>query len=158
MLSALLVLFTRLDAAALLESPARRALVALVVRAPGMRLGEAARVLGVDYKTAAHHARHLSRAGQLVVVRDGRARRCYLPGARIARVPRAVCALRAIRGGASSPVALGRALGIPRGTAGSLIARLVAAGLVEHGDGPLRISARAEAALLRPEAFSWGPA
>jgi predicted transcriptional regulator len=64
-----------------MEHLTRRALVACIEREPGMRLGTLARDLSIDYKTALHHARVLAREGRLVVAREGRWRRCYLPGA-----------------------------------------------------------------------------
>lgn len=62
-----------------LDHATRRALVARVGREPGLRLGVIARDLSIDYKTALHHARVLCREGRLVVEREGRWRRCYLP-------------------------------------------------------------------------------
>lgn len=154
MLPALSILYTRFDAASLLDSPPRRALLDVIARAPGLRIGDAARALAVDYKTAVHHVRMLSRAGHVVVREEGRERRCYLPGARPARAPRAVAALHALDAGAATPSALGRALGIPRGTAGSLLAALVERGLAHREGGRYGLAPAAREALAPRERFS----
>jgi DNA-binding transcriptional ArsR family regulator len=65
-----------------LQHATRRAFVDLVQREPGACVGTIAVDLDVDYKTALHHVRVLAREGRVVVVRDGRWRRCYLPGQR----------------------------------------------------------------------------
>lgn len=144
-----LVLYTRLDAADLLGHEHRRALLEHVAHHPGLTISELAMLLDVHFKTVEHHARHLARSGLLVVAAHGRRRACYLPGGpREAPVPtRALVALRAVAGGAASSAMLARALHVPRGTAGSLLARLEAAGLVAREEGRWRLTPRARAAL-----------
>lgn len=153
---AIAVLFTRFDAPALLAHERRRLIVDVVRARPGLRVGDLASALDVDYKTALHHARMLARAGLLVLEREGRARACYPPGAARAPAPfapRVVQALVAVRAGAATPATLARALGVPRGTAGSLLDALARRGLVERDGHAYRLSGPARDALPGDEAF-----
>lgn len=134
----------------ILEHDTRRTILLALAATPGMTVGEMAGALGVHYKTALHHARRLQEAGHLVVRRDGNRGRCYLPGAprALPPPPRHVEALLALARGARTPAALARALGVPRGTAGSLLRRLERAALARRtGEGW---------AATRPEAFTAG--
>lgn len=151
-------LYTRFDASALLDHEARRAMLDRLRAYPGLTVGELAHGLGVDYKTAQHHARMLAKAGQLVVVRDGRLCQCYLPGGPRERppAPRVVAALVAMRSGALTPSGLARALGLPRGTAGGLLEALVRRGLARRDGEGYRLSASAEG-VVADQPFSSGP-
>lgn len=153
-----LAFYTRMDPPALLAHEARRAMLDRLRDHPGLTVGELARSLQVDYKTAQHHARMLARAGQLVVVRQGRARECYLPGGPRERpvAPRVVAALVALRAGAATPTTLGRLLGVPRGTAGDLLEGLARKGLVAREGRAYRLTPSA-AACLPDQPFSPGP-
>lgn len=152
-----LLLFTRLDSRALLEHEARRHILDRLAQRPGMTVAEMARALCVHYKTALHHARHLERQGRLVFVPEGRVRRGFLPGSfrtRPAAPPRVVCALQAVRRGAGTPAALARALGIPRGSAGSLLEALAKKGLLVRAPEGWRLAQGAEGSLLEDQPFS----
>jgi hypothetical protein len=72
-------LYRRLQPKDLLAHPKRQALLALVQRDPGVTIGEAARVLGLSYKTAMHHADLLIEASHLAVHLHGRERRLFPP-------------------------------------------------------------------------------
>lgn len=150
-----IVLFSRLDAPALLDHSLRRSLVERVRARPGATLSEVADALSVDFTTARHHARVLDRAGHVVLVEEGRSRRLYPPGAprrAPGPAPRVLRALFALRGGASSPASLARALAIPRGTAGSLLQALLRAGLARREGDAWRATPEAEAHLAEPTA------
>lgn len=152
---ALALLFTRFDAPAMLTHPLRRSLLDAARERPGVRVGEIARAFDVDFKTVMHHARMLSRAGLLVLGRDGRARTCRLPGDARASPPppRVVLALRAVASGAQTPASLSRALGMPRGTAGALLDAMERRGWVARGQAGYRLTPTARAALPPDEAF-----
>jgi len=124
----------RIHIGAILHNDLRRRLLDRLDPCPGESVGGLARHLEVDYKTALHHVRVLERAGLLVMRRAGRRRLCYLPGRVAEPSPpaREAAALRALDAGARSPTKLARVLGIPRGTAGSLLEALAARGLVRR--------------------------
>lgn len=146
--TALIILYTCFDTPALLANDARRTLFDIVRARPGVRVGELARALRVDYKTALYHARKLARAGVIEMEVTGRARECYARGApRPPRVPRVVAALHAIQRGAGTPTLLGRALGVSRGTAGHLLERLAKAGLVARDGARHVLTEQARAAI-----------
>lgn len=123
----------RIHVETILENDLRRQLIERLDPCPGATIGALARHLGVDYKTALHHVLVLTRGGLVVTRRAGRRRLCYLPGRVVEPRPaREEEALRALTAGARSPAKLGRALAIPRGTAGSLLQTLAARGLVRR--------------------------
>lgn len=136
----------------------RRALVQILRERPGRTLTELANDLDVDYKTALHHARVLERAGHIVVAAEGRRRPCYLrrPSGERQEPPRVIFALRAVRAGASTPAALAAAAGVARGTAGSMLERLAASGLLARTDGIYRLTSAAREALAADQRFSEG--
>jgi DNA-binding IclR family transcriptional regulator len=144
-----------LDTQALLAHDHRAAILERLRARPGLTIGEISRALDVDYKTAVHHLRKLAKGGHVVIAADGRTRPCYLPGAARSRpaTPRVLAALAAVRRGAGTPADLGRALGLPRGTAGSLLDRLERRGFVERDLDGYRLTGVALAALPN-EAFS----
>lgn len=74
----LMALYTRLDAAAILDNRVRSGMIALLHETPGVRVASLAAEFEVDYKTALYHARVLERAGLVVIVRAGRCSTCYL--------------------------------------------------------------------------------
>lgn len=126
-------LFTRLERPQILAHEARKEVLALTARRPGVQLAQIASDLRLHPKTVAYHARRLEEAGRLRIERDGRARRCYPPGVRAPAPPPHPLqgdALWALFAGATGPAALSRTLRIPRGTAGSLLGMLVRKGLV----------------------------
>ncbi|HWH07792.1 MAG TPA: ArsR family transcriptional regulator [Candidatus Thermoplasmatota archaeon] len=134
----------------ILEHGTRRTILTTLEASPGLTVGQVAGTLGIHYKTALHHARRLAEAGHLVLRRDGHHARCYLPGVR-APPPapaRALQALHALAQGARTPAELARALGVPRGTAGSLLRRLERASLAVRTQDGWRAAA--------PEAFTAG--
>lgn len=116
----------RLDVHAVLGHDLRRQIVGQLAASPGMTVNALADLFEVDYKTAQHHVRVLARSGHLVTFRAGRARHCYLPSRFEPPAPRLDAAARAVAGGARTPARLARALGVPRGTAGDLLAALKA--------------------------------
>jgi DNA-binding transcriptional ArsR family regulator len=132
----------------ILEHDTRRTILMTLAATPGMTVGAMAGALGVHYKTALHHARRLADAGHLVLRREGHRAHCYLPGAPRQRPPHArhAEALRALAHGARTPADLARALGVPRGTAGSLLRRLERASLARRTDTGW--------AAVAPEAFT----
>lgn len=138
------------------EHDRRRALVAHLRERPGATLPELAAALHVDYKTALHHARMLERARQVVLARHGRALHLYLPGESQLVPPgsRALDALHAVAAGCATPATLARALGVPRGSAGRLLDRLVGAGLLEATPDGLAPTERVRKALAPREGFS----
>lgn len=150
-LVASLLLYARLDVAAALAHPRRAGILARVRASPGLTLGDLARGEVVDYKTAVYHARRLARLGLVALVRDGRRVRLFAPGAvRVASpAPRAVVALRLLQeaGAPLGPARLARLLGLPRGTAGSLLEALQRAGLVVRDGAAWRVTARGAEAL-----------
>lgn len=135
---------------AIMDHGTRRSILETLHETPGLTVGEVAGALGVHYKTALHHARLLARHGHVVLAPDGGRVRCYLPGERRDLRPeaRALEALHAIACGAGTPATLSRALGIPRGTAGSLLRRLERAALAVRTGGGWVVT--------RPEAFTGG--
>ncbi len=151
MISAFLVLYTRLDDARVLDHGLRRAIVRCVRERPGLTVAELARVNGVDPKTMTHHLRVLARAGWLQPLPQGRGRLWFLPGdtREPAPAPRVVRALHALRGGAATPAALARALGVPRGTAGGLLEGLARLGLARRGESGWSVSAKGDEALCQ---------
>lgn len=153
----------------LLECELRRNLLEVVARTPGLTVGQVAGDLGVHYKTAVHHSRRLADAGHLVLRREGRRTYCYLPGVPApppSRVtPRMLLAVAALAGGARTPAALARSLGVPRGTAGSMLKALERAALARRSPEGFHLAEDVKAAILAPEAFtakamlgrSWSP-
>lgn len=139
----------------LLEHQLRRNMLEALAGKPGLTVGEMADALGVHYKTALHHARRLERAGHVVVARQGRRSYCYLPGERRDRppAPRLVGALHAVGAGCATAADLARALGVPRGSAGSLLRTLERAGFVQRSDRSFRLREDVRRALA-PEAFT----
>lgn len=107
----------------------RRAILARLTQTPGLRVGTLAHELGVDQKTALHHARALERAGELRLAREGRWLRCYLPGFPQARRDTREDVLQSLP---ATSADLARALRIPRGTAWSLLRSLERAGLARR--------------------------
>lgn len=141
-----ILMYTRFDAPSLLEHEVRRGLVERLRGEPGLSLLDAARALDVHYSTVRHHVRMLERAGHVVLVTDSRAR-LYLPGSERRRAsaplpPRVLRALGAVRDGAATPAELGRALDIPRGSAGRLLAALERAGLATRDGSRWRVTER----------------
>lgn len=141
-LLAMLVLITRLDLPRALAHPTRAAFVMQAQASPGATIAELARVRGVDPKTASYHLRALARLGCLVLVDDGRRVRVFPPGQarELPPPPRAVLALQALAEGADGPASLARVLGIPRGTAGSLLEALSERGLAVREGASWRLS------------------
>lgn len=131
----------------------RRTFLTRITRTPGLTLTELAADAGLDPTTASYHARRLADAGLVVLVKDGRRCHCFLPGDARARAPPplAVAALRALLAGAGTPAGLARALGVPRGTAGSILERLERQALVARAGGRWVVPARV--ARHVPEAF-----
>lgn len=140
----------------MLQHDRRRALVEYLRLRPGATLPEVAASLAVDYTTVRYHVRTLARAQQVVMRRHGHAVHLYLPGdARVAPPgSRAMDALRAVSAGCATPAALARATGIPRGSAGRMLARLVEAGLVLRTREGLAVAESVRAALAPDEGFS----
>lgn len=116
----------RIEPQAALGHGLRRQIVAQLAASPGMTVNALAALFDVDYKTAQHHVRVLARSGHLVTLRAGRAGLCYLPDRVDPPAPRLDAAARAVESGARTPARLARALGVPRGTAGDLLAALKA--------------------------------
>lgn len=125
-----------------------------MIQEPGIHVGRLAAELRVDYKTALYHARRLERAGRLVFVKEDRHRSCYPADAPQRPAPLPVAALRALRAGAASPAALGRALGVPRGTAGDLLVRLARRGLATRDGDRWCLAPGVERALAGDQPFS----
>lgn len=144
---AIAVLFARFDATQLTAHPVRRAILDNLAGA-SLTIRELADLVGRDYKTVQHHARMLHRAGLLGIQREGRESACHVPeGPRVRTPLRAVAALRAVASGVGTPAALGRALGLPRGTAGSLLGALERRGLVAREGARFALTDAARAAL-----------
>lgn len=121
----LLICSPRTDAAAR-DHPLRAALLESVTKTPGLHLASLARAFGVHPTTVNYHARRLATRRLLRLVDQGGRLRAYPPGAALVTPtpPRAISALHAVAEGAGGPADLARRLGVPRGTAGSLIAAL----------------------------------
>lgn len=153
MIPATLTLYARVDPASLLDHELRRAILRAAHRQPGIRVAQLAREHGVDPKTIAHHARLLARAGHLQPDTRG----LFARGANAvpAPTPRALLVLRALAAGCGTPTTLARALGVPRGTAGSLLDRLAREGLAQRGPEGFRLAPHARA-FLPDQALSPG--
>lgn len=136
------LLFTRLDGPTILAHEARRRVLERVALRPGSQISEIAEELALDPKTVVYHVRQLERIGRLRVELDGRARRVFPPGPGAAPRPsldaRAEAALWVLHLGGAGPADVSRALRIPRGTAGSLLDRLVRTGLAVREGRSLR--------------------
>lgn len=139
-------LYTRLDRAKVVGHPARRALLQLLEREPGVHLEAAQRALGVGAGTLAHHVGILERAGLLRVQRAGRFRRLY-PAALNGQAALRDAALRPPRSAALHKLVTehpgvglreaARLLGVPASSLQWHVARLEQAGLVERRAGAL---------------------
>jgi DNA-binding IclR family transcriptional regulator len=148
------VLYARLDAPQVLDHGLRREILRSVRERPGQRLAALAREMGVDPKTLLYHVRRLARAGLLH--RDAEEGRCFAPGAAPPAAPippRAVRAMHALLAGARSPAELARALDVPRGSAGSLLAGLARMGLARREGAQWFLSEKGREALCREPAL-----
>ncbi len=75
-----LILYRRIERAAVLERHTRRMFYDAVRENPGLTIGEIGQRLSISYKTGAHHARVLVDCGLLDLRRDGRFLRAYATG------------------------------------------------------------------------------